>query len=195
VILDVSLKVLPRPASETTLAFQHSASEAIATMNRWAGQPLPLSAAAHSDETLYMRLSGSESAVRAARARLGGEVVDEGDLFWEEIREQRHVFFQSREPLWRLSVPPASAPLDLPGQWLIDWGGAQRWLVSTVPEATIRAAAIKAGGYAIAFRNHPSATRDSLTPSDDITRALHARIQQAFDPKGLFNPTKSVAAA
>jgi glycolate oxidase FAD binding subunit len=194
VILDLSLKVLPCPAAETTLGFEESAANAIAKMNRWAGQPLPLSAAAHIGETMYVRLSGAESAVGAARKRLGGEVVENGELFWEEVREHRQIFFQGSEPLWRLSVPPATATLDLPGNWLIDWGGAQRWLVSGAPEANIRSVAAKAGGYAKVFRNSPLAC-DSLTQLDPIARALQARIRQAFDPNGVFGGTGAAVAA
>lgn len=194
VILEVSLKVLPKPATEMTLSFDVSAADAIASMNRWAGQPLPLSAAAHSGETLHVRLSGAESAVRAARTRLGGEVIDHGERYWEELREHRRVFFQTDEPLWRLSVPPATAPLDLPGKWLIDWGGAQRWLVSTAPAATIRAAAAAAGGYATGFRNG-LAGRDSLGVYDPVARALQGRIQQALDPAGRFRRADRAEAA
>ena len=194
VILEVSLKVLPKPATEMTLGFDVSAADAIASMNRWAGQPLPLSAAAHSGETLHVRLSGAESAVRAAHARLGGEVIDHGERYWEELREHRRVFFQTDEPLWRLSVPPATAPLDLPGKWLIDWGGAQRWLVSSAPPATIRAAAAAAGGYATAFRNG-LAGRDSLVVYDPVARALQRRIQQALDPAGRFRLADRAEAA
>jgi len=194
VILEVSLKVLPRPAAERTMAFAMSIADAITTMNRWAGQPLPLSAAAYRDATLYVRLSGAESAVRAACDRLGGEALNEGNAFWEELREQRLSFFTGKETLWRLSVPPAAPPLDVPGRWLIDWGGAQRWLVSDASEATIRGAAAKAGGYAAAFRNGPCAY-DSLTWLDPATRALHAQIRQAFDPGGLFSDTAGAVAA
>lgn len=193
VILEVSLKVLPRPASEMTLAFETHPAAAISTMNQWASQPLPLSAAAHGGETLSVRLSGVESAVRAARKRLGGEVVENGEVFWEEIREHRRIFFRSGDPLWRVSVPPATAPLDLPGKWLVDWGGAQRWLISGAPDATIRAAAAKAGGHAAAFRKH-ARQGDSLTLVDPVARALQARIQQAFDPKSLFSRANGSAA-
>jgi len=194
VILEVSLKVLPRPAVERTLTFAMSIADAITTMNRWAGQPLPLSATAYHDATLYARLSGAESAVRAACDRLGGDALNEGDAFWEELREQRLSFFTGEETLWRLSVPPAAPALDAPGRWLLDWGGAQRWLVSAAPEATIRAVAAKAGGYAAAFRNGPSAYAN-LTRLDPATRALHAQIRQAFDPRGLFFEMTAAVAA
>lgn len=43
VITEVSLKCLPLPKSETTLAFECSADESIRMVNEWGGQPLPLS--------------------------------------------------------------------------------------------------------------------------------------------------------
>ncbi|HSN19471.1 MAG TPA: glycolate oxidase subunit GlcE, partial [Usitatibacter sp.] len=42
VITEVSFKVLPKPAAETTLQFEFDEADAIVKMNRWAGQPLPL---------------------------------------------------------------------------------------------------------------------------------------------------------
>jgi glycolate oxidase FAD binding subunit len=181
VILEVSLKVLPRPAREITLAFEQPAGEAIRTMNAWAGQPLPLSAAAHRGDTLYIRLSGTDSGVRAAQSRLGGQPVDDGGRFWTDLREHRDPFFQAGRPLWRLSVPPAASPLDLPGEWLLDWGGAQRWLVSDAPAALVRERAAAAAGYATGF--HPAA----FGPLDEPRRRLHRQLQAAFDPAGIFN--------
>jgi glycolate oxidase FAD binding subunit len=187
VLLDISLKVLPRPAAEITLAYDMDAARAIRQMNDWAGRPLPLSAAAHSGETLHVRLSGSAAGVRAARARIGGELVENGESFWEELRERRQVFFQTSAPLWRLSVPPATAMLDLPGKWKLDWGGAQRWLVSDAPDAVIRRVAQQHGGHAnpvggsgLSWQSRP------WLPGP--LRALHATLKLAFDPAGVLNP-------
>jgi len=187
VLLDVSLKVLPKPAREITLAFEMPADKAIATMNAWAGQPLPLSGACHLGDTLYMRLSGSEPGVRAAHTKLGGEVVETGAEFWRELREQEHGFFRDDTPLWRLSVPPATLPIDLPGKSCLDWGGAQRWLKSAAPADDIRRAAERAGGYAGLFRGAETkvAGRFILAPN---LAALSRHIKQAFDPSALLNP-------
>src|SRR3569833_3078103 len=50
--LEVSLRVLPRPAYELTLAHAGATDEAIAVMIRWAGRPLPISATGHVEDTL-----------------------------------------------------------------------------------------------------------------------------------------------
>uniref|UniRef100_UPI0025C24DC5 glycolate oxidase subunit GlcE n=1 Tax=Acidithiobacillus sp. TaxID=1872118 RepID=UPI0025C24DC5 len=84
VLLDVSLKVLPRPACTLSLVQESDAVTAIQCMNHWAGQPLPLSATAFYGERLYIRLCGTEGSLQAARCRIGGEVLAEvdADAFW-----------------------------------------------------------------------------------------------------------------
>lgn len=185
VILEVSLKVLPKPAQELTLTFEMSAHEAIQKMNQWAGQALPLSAAAYSGETLHIRLSGSATGVQAAYAKLGG-VIAKNINFWTELREQRLLFFQEETPLWRLSVPAATPPLDMPGKWLLDWGGAQRWLKSNEPAQEIRSKARSIGGYATLFRGakyNASANPELSNPA----QLLQERIKNALDPAGILN--------
>ena len=187
VILEVSLKVLPKPAQEITLTFEMQANEAIGKMNAWAGQPLPLSAAAHAGDTLYLRLSGTDSGVRAARVKLGGEPLAKGVAFWEELREHQRSFFRTETPLWRLSVPPASAPIDLPGKWLLDWGGAQRWLLTDASAENIHRIAESAGSYATLFRtSQASVTRNAEQSGSMWT--LHKNIKQSLDPAGILNP-------
>src|SRR5262249_44619633 len=44
IILEVSLKCLPRPRTETTRVFELTADQAVRSVNEWGGQPLPLSA-------------------------------------------------------------------------------------------------------------------------------------------------------
>ena len=182
VILEASLKVLPRPTREITLGLKMPAARAIETMNTWAGRPLPLSAAAHSGETLYIRLSGTESAVRAAQLKLGGEVLESGAKLWMELREHTHDFFLNAGTLWRLSVPPATPPMDLPGTWFIDWGGAQRWLVSRADPGTIQSAATACGGHAAIFG---SAARANHLPA--ALGVINSAVRSAMDPDRLLN--------
>jgi len=187
VLLDVSLKVLPKPARELTLAFEMPADKAITNMSVWAGQPLPLSGACHFGDTLYMRLSGSASGVHAAQARLGGETVEKSEEFWRALREQEHGFFRDDTPLWRLSVPPAAAPIELPGKCCLDWGGAQRWLKSAAPADDIRRAAERVGGYAGLFRGAETKSGGRFILAPNLA-ALSRHIKQAFDPSALLNP-------
>src|SRR5262245_23999553 len=87
-ILEVSMKVLPRPEQERTLRFQMAEAKAIETMNRWAAQPLSISATCYADGALTVRLSGSKLGIDSACTRIGGDRVAEGDAFWQSVREQ-----------------------------------------------------------------------------------------------------------
>ncbi len=187
VLLDIHLKVLPHPETSTTLRQVCSATGAVQRMNQWAGKPVPLSAGCYLDGALYVRLSGTDRGVQAAADTLGGDVLDTGEAFWKDLREQRLDFFAGDIPLWRLSVAPACEALQLDGSWLIDWGGAQRWLRSDLPAGTIHAAAAAAGGHATLFRggDRDAGIFQPLTPA---LLALHQRIKHSFDPAGILNP-------
>ena len=187
VLLEVSLKVLPRPAAEITLTFELSPDQALVQMNRLAGQPLPLSGACHTAGKLWVRLSGSEEAVRAAQKKLGGREEAKGADFWRAVREHELDFFAGDTPLWRLSVPPAAPMLALPGQWLLDWGGAQRWLKSTVRATDVWEAAGAAGGHATLFRGGDRAG-EVFQPLAPALLRLHRNLKHAFDPGGVLNP-------
>ncbi|MFO1352991.1 MAG: glycolate oxidase subunit GlcE [Gammaproteobacteria bacterium] len=192
VILEVSLKVLPLAADERTLLQQCSEKDAIEYCNRWAGQPYPISATAHDGEALYIRLSGAASAVAAASAKIGGQFIDNGPAFWRGLREHELPFFHEPGPLWRLSIPPATAPLRLPGKTFLDWGGAQRWLRTDLPDAVVFAAAKAVGGHATRFRGGDRQGQIFQALEPDALK-LHQRLKHSLDPQGIFNPGRMYA--
>jgi glycolate oxidase FAD binding subunit len=187
VLLEVTLKVLPRPDMELTVARRVSALQAIADMNGWAARPLPLSATSYDGDTLRVRLSGTPGGVHSALKKIGGSVDEQGEQHWQDLREQRLYFFSADTPLWRIAVTPATPPLDLPGTQLIEWGGALRWYTGEADAAAVRRVAEKAGGHAILFRR---GTGDDpvFHPLPAPLLALHRRIKAAFDPKAILNP-------
>jgi glycolate oxidase FAD binding subunit len=190
-ILEVSLKVLPKQVAESTLRFEMDEAAALLQLNRWAGQPLPIVASAWADGMLTLRLAGARAAVGAAEQKLCGTKVGAGGTaFWDELRDQRLAYFADDAPLWRLSVPSVAPPLDLPGETLIEWGGAQRWLKSDAPAEAIRAAAVKVGGSATAFRCAATlkSAAGAFTPLPLPLMNLQRRMKAAFDPRGIFNP-------
>lgn len=187
VLLDISFKVLPQPRRELTLDLELSAAQAIDELARWGVQPVPLSGACHLDGHLYVRLSGAESAVEQARDHIGGEMVQDAQRFWSDLREHRLAFFAGDEPLWRVSVPPATPPMDaLPGETLIDWGGALRWVRSGSTPASVREAAKRAGGHATLFRGG-SAEHAPFQPLPGPLMQVHKQIKQSLDPDNIFN--------
>ncbi|MCP4409002.1 MAG: glycolate oxidase subunit GlcE [Gammaproteobacteria bacterium] len=187
VLLEVSVKVSPRPAREMTYALSIDAASAIQHMNTWAARPLPISATWHDGKDLYVRLSGTEQGVQAAAKTIAGDPLDWSEMFWRNIREQGETFFVDDTPLWRLSVPPATPPLKLPGKTAMEWNGGLRWLKSDAPAPTIREQTQRAGGHATLFRNGDRAG-EVFHPLPPPLLGLHKNIKKALDPLGIFNP-------
>ena len=187
-ILEVSLKTLPVPACEATLAFEMPEGRAIELLNHWAGHPLPISATACNDGELRARLSGAVAAVEAAVEKMGGERMDpmQAESFWRGLREHTDAFFGGGQPLWRLSLPSNTAPLPLPGGQLLEWNGALRWLASNADARIVRESAARAGGHATLFRGGDKEV-GVFHPLSAPLMAIHRRLKQTFDPKGIFN--------
>ena len=192
-ITQVSLKVLPRARAEATLLFECDAAGALERFTRWRPQPLPISASAWHDGIAYVRLSGSPSAVRSARAGLGGEALDEraAQALWVAVRDQTHgVFREGRRALWRLAVP-ATTPLSVCPATLIEWSGALRWLRSDEAPAALRERIGACGGAATLWRG--ARTTTMFQPLAAANLALHRRLKEQFDPNGIFNPGRLIA--
>ena len=191
-MLQMSVKVLPLPLRELTVRFEMSEIDALARLNEWGGQPLPLSASCWNNGVLTLRLSGASAAVDAAERLLGGERVPDGAAFWRGLREHQHAFFGNADSLWRLSVPSAASAILLRGEQLIEWGGAQRWLKSASDAATaqnIRRAVGAAGGHATLFRGGDKKV-GVFHPLAPAVASIHARLKASFDPSYVFNPAR-----
>ena len=187
VITEISFKVLPRPPAEATLAFEMDADAAIQQANRWAGQPLPLSATAWQDGILRVRLSGARTAIDAAVKRLGGEEVAGGEDYWRELREHRLPFFESGRALWRLSLPQTAEAHAISAPQLVEWGGGLRWVAADLDPFGIRSTVEKAGGHATLFRGGDRAA-GAFHPLKPAILKIHRRLKAAFDPEGILNP-------
>ncbi|HEY4881654.1 MAG TPA: glycolate oxidase subunit GlcE [Steroidobacteraceae bacterium] len=193
VITQVSLKVLPLPRAEQTLCFELPAADALVAFNRWAGEPLPISATAWCDGTAWLRLSGAASALQAAHTRLGGELIgaDSAERWWRSLRDQSHAFFREAHTLWRVSLPSNAPALASAGAQLIEWGGALRWCASEQPAAEMRSLAAAAGGTAMHWRGGTPGSR--FHPLSPAVLQIHRRLKARFDPNGIFNPGRLVA--
>lgn len=193
VILEVSLKVLPAPASHVTLQFDTPVNECHASSEAWLRNGRPLSATLHDGEHFYARLSGTQSAIEDASQSLDGERVkaDDADALWASVRNHTHEFFHAAEPpIWRVSLPPAA---DIEKHFageekLIEWSGQQVWLRSNRSIEALREAAQAAGGSLTRFYGSTPEPTGVFQPLDAIQTRLHRSLKHAFDPKGIFNP-------
>lgn len=196
-ITQVSLKVLPRPAAQTTVRMSIDAAEAIRRMNEWGGQPLPISGTSWRDGELRLRLSGARAAVRAAVERLardaGAVALDDeqAGAGWQALREQTDAFFDGDLPLWRFSVPSTAPYFEFPGRQLIEWGGGLRWIKTDADPAVLRAAAANVGGSASLFRARDK-TPGVFPELPPANLRIHQRLKREFDPNGIFNPGRLI---
>ncbi len=192
VLLEVTLKLAPRPERTETRALALDPEAARKTLAQLWREPVPVTGTWYDGVTLYVRLAGDAPAVAHAARGLGGERLPEDTALWRDLREQRLPWFEDPRPLWRISVPPLAPELSLPGDWASEWCGGQRWLLSDAAPGAIRRAAAAAGGHATWFRG--------AGPGDEVFHplpppllTLHRRLKATFDPKGLFNPGRLYA--
>ena len=213
-LLEASVKVLPKPAATATLRCQISQEKALKVLNEWAGQPLPLSAscwigsAKGGDGELTFRLAGAVAAVKAAIPLMSSLVMatevnaEVAEHFWNDLREQKIDTFKNLgadQTLYRLALPAACGPLNIIGaddELILEWHGQQRWIKASGDEATfkaIKAIAISHGGHATRFRQgenvDPNYQRFTLLSEQTHSQALEAvqeRLRSSFDPAGVF---------
>ncbi len=186
VLLEISLKVLPKPDYELTLKGESDINTAIKLMNKWAGQSFPITAASFHNDNIFIRLSGHKSAVLAASSQFSLTEYSDGGNYWESLREHKNDFFSDDDNLWRLSVPSTAEKIDLTGQWLTEWGGAQRWLKTSEPIDQIRNVVSEVGGHATLFRGGDR-EGDIFQPLSSGIEQLHVALKNAFDPKRILN--------
>jgi glycolate oxidase FAD binding subunit len=188
-ITEVSLKVLPKPRLCTSIALEMDSATALARLAQWGQQPLPISAASHDGRVLRLRLEGGEGSVAAAHDRLGGESID--PTYWRALNEHRLDFFTDGRPLWRVSLPVSTAALDLPGDQLLDWAGAQRWLKSDASGSEIRRIVSAAGGHATCYSH--GLDDSPFQPLATPLLRYHRQLKAQLDPHGIFNPGRMYA--
>ena len=212
-LLEASVKVLPKPAATATLRCHISQEKALRTLNEWAGQPLPLSASCWignpaGEGQLTIRLAGAAAAIKAAIPLMSSLVnaseVDpqSAEVFWNDLREHQLPSFENiaaDQTLYRLALPAACRPLTIPGasnEMVLEWHGQQRWIKAPGDEATfnsIKQLATSHGGHATRFKQgmnvNSAFQRFTLLSEQAHSKALELvqeRLRSAFDPAGVF---------
>ncbi|MDD1779874.1 glycolate oxidase subunit GlcE [Enterovibrio sp. ZSDZ35] len=187
ILTEVSLRVKPIPDKTLTMTKSISAQHALSEMRLLSEKGLPLSGGAWVDGVLYVRLSGSSPSVDKAHANIGGDLLENADLFWRAIRNFRHPFFKDKKRLFRLSVAPASPHFSDDESTLIDWAGAIRWVHSSSTFSEVSHLAEKHGGHAMRFQGE-NPRDECFHPLADASVHAHQALKHAFDPNNVFNP-------
>jgi len=212
-LLEASVKVLPKPAATATLRCQISQEKALRVLNEWAGQPLPLSAScwignASGEGELSIRLAGAAAAVKSALPLISSIVMasevdpQSAEAFWNDLREHQLAAFgmlAEDQTLYRLALPAACGKIDIPhaeDELVLEWHGQQRWIKAPGNEATftaIKNIASSHGGHATRFKQganlDPAFQRFTLLSEQAHSKALETvqeRLRFAFDPAGVF---------
>jgi glycolate oxidase FAD binding subunit len=185
-ILEVTLKLLPRPAASVSVRLDCTQAEALQRLGAWRVRGLPIGASAWHDGLLTLRLEGAAPAVATARSALGGEELAKAEDFWRSLRDHSHPFLAAPGALWRLSLPATTPPLASIDAPLIEWAGTLRW--ARGDGERLRALAAAAGGHATLFRGSAAdkAALPVFQPLSAATLALHQRVKHALDPRGVF---------
>jgi glycolate oxidase FAD binding subunit len=222
-ITEISMKVLPFPVAEATLMFAMPQDAALAQLQRWAAQPLPLNASCWvHDETaatpqgyLFVRLRGAHAAVQSAQPRMladvaalghSGQAMDtrEAAADWAACAHQTLPFFQppsDEHALWRLSLPPTTPALDLPASPLVEWHGGLRWVWAPMHQAdALRQLAQGLGGHASLWRASLAHGAQDFgigyqSPLSTTLQTISQRLQAQFDPHGVFRTGRLLPAA
>ncbi|MCA3381175.1 MAG: glycolate oxidase subunit GlcE [Roseomonas sp.] len=214
VITEVTLKVLPAPETSATILIETpDLAGAVAALSAGLGSPFGVSAAAalpqrdHVIAALRLEDFAASVTYRMEKLRdmLDGfgaqRVMEDGEsrAFWRSIREVEPLQAMPDEAIWRVSVRPSAGPhiaaaaSAIDGRVLLDWGGGLVWIAaapSTANHAAISAAAAAEAGAAMLFRA-PESLRLAVPvlPAEAAPlAAISARVKEALDPEGLFNP-------
>jgi len=212
VLTEITFKVLPvSEATGTVVVRGLDPVAAVAAMSAGLGSPFSVSGAAYLPDRreMYLRIEEFETSVKYRCEKLaarfpGAEILGTAAslALWREIRDARCL--PPHEALWRVSVRPSAGPGVLEAVaaeglgGFLDWGGG---LVYCAGPATLAAhaalcAAARAGGGVWWLLRAPDALRtavDVLPPEPPALAAVRKRVQDAFDPRGVFNPMKMQA--
>jgi glycolate oxidase FAD binding subunit len=194
ILLEVSIRVIPKFEAETTLLFEHSDAQAhIDWINQQRRLPYPISASVWYQGQTKIRLSGSQQGIDSACQDLGGDNKIESDETWSGLKEQSHSFFGQVKTIARVSVPSVEPDFLTAESQLIEWGGAQRWIEA--PQARLDQLKQQAQyhrGTVCAYRGYDSHVDMFHSPTEAIM-ALHRNLKSSFDPAGIFNPGRLYA--
>jgi glycolate oxidase FAD binding subunit len=209
VMTEVTLKVLPRPPEQLTLAWHGLGDDAaLALLRANLRLPADVAAAAYWPLTsgrpslAVVRLEGVGPSIAARAARLREAFEAHGspedlsaaaaETLWSGL--VAGAALQGDVPLWRILLPSGQTAgfvrrlAGFGAVWIADWAGGLIWAALDGHEDALRAAAQDVGGHAT-LASAPAAVRariPALHPQPPAIEALSARIRRAFDPLGVF---------
>ncbi len=236
VLTEITLKTLPAAEkTRTILLFGQDHAGAQAALTEALHSPTDVSAAAYLPDDVARRsgvgyVADAKASVTAVRIEGPGPSVEarcaalrellgkhgaveelhfhNSRKFWDEIGDVS-AFAGEDDPVWRVSVPPASAPgivdavrTEIDCEFFADWGGGLVWLrvpgdVEDAGASVVRSAIREAGGHATLVQATEAMRRRVAVfqPQPKALAALSARIKDGYDPAHVLNPGRMTARA
>lgn len=214
VLTEISLRTVPRPETEATLALPGlNAEGSVAAMTVALGLPHGVSGAAReasdADGVTLLRVEGFADSVAVRVAALQAVLADAGEQSvlaaeesaarWRQLRDLAGVA-EGAGAIWRVVLRPSRAPSFLQAvaeharSWQLDLGGAAVWMRTEdrgdAGAGTIRAAAAAVGGSATLCRAQPQTrlATGAFAPQPEPVARITAGLRARFDPAGILNP-------
>ncbi len=209
-LLDICLRVYPKPRNEITFFFPVNYEKLIFILNVLYLNKISFSGSFWSNfernelikkEFLYLRFSGSYYSVKNIKNIFSKkinkfEILDDCSSInlWKMIRDQTIEFFtnelKSDEIIWRISIPPSiKFNIFEKNTQIIEWGGALRWIKSSNDPNWVRAVVRKVGGHATIYRASDDLKLKfgCFMPLTSVVKDLHIRLKKEIDPNHVFN--------
>jgi len=216
VMTEVSLKVLPKPETQSTLVLHGLAPDAaVAAMSAALGTPYEVSGAAHYPQNAanapqtMLRLEGFSDSVsyrlEALQTQLGqtAEVsklnAEDSAKAWQAVCNVQKLA-GTQGDVWRINCKPSEAPSLIAKAEAeavqLDWGGGLIWML-TPQGRDLRAAMGPFDGHATLVRAdaQTKAQLGIFHPEPAGVARLTAGLRARFDPDGILNPRLMETAA
>ena len=170
-----------------------------------AGSPMTLLRVEGFEPSVVYRIDKLKALFRAAPG-LEEFASEASRKLWREVRDCMPFADGTERPVWRVSMAPsqghrmvAALRMEAGADAFYDWQGGLIWLrMEFDPEAdTVRRLVKKfGGGHATLVRAALEwrASNPVFEPQPPALAALSARLKAEFDPKGILNPDRMVAA-
>ena len=175
---EVSLKVLPMPELEVSVSWPLTRDKFLDEAKQLGSEP-EVTALAWWQNRLYVRYSGSEFTVQKKITKANGDPV--APTFWRELDTM--ALFSEAHTIRRVSCKPMDKSAASAAASLIDWGGAQRWVLDNTDFPPLQEA------YTTVVKTSDTSL-SRFAPLAPPIAALHQKLKASFDPKGIFNPGK-----
>ena len=215
ILTEICLRVWPRSETQKTLVvYGQDPTTALELMLDFAACPCEITGLAYLPDSrvrpaqTFVRLEGSAPSLALQLKKLGGNIkgeiliLEEGESveYWKKLRELEFFRPASDEQLWRFSLPPAYAVklleiLRFHGvqRFGFDWGGGLLFALmpKDIKASFLHQLAVRHDSIAWRFANgEQDCNGAAFTPLSAGAARMNRVVKQAFDPKGIFNPSK-----